>query len=522
MAGVVGTATRSRKILKPEEELEDLRKRFFLMEGDRKACYENSQLLQQENKDKIAKLKGENKSLRQAIIDTHQVPKSRAQDTPKLEKKERDLYRLRSKLDDTMLEVSDKEKQLQSLYQIKRDLDLDEEGQKQHEGESEQAKRIRSLENRLDKAHIKFQEAQSIRRTYEKIVRRLQQDRLTYDTRLGKIEQTLKGKRKDFQGLDVMFRDAHHAKELAQNELLQLETKVAEDRKVREKELAERKELVRQTLEASEKMERRQQRLIMEDAMAATAAKESASVTSENEDEKVSTYEEAFRKIKETTGVSNVKEVIDKFLSQGTTQEHLRQMKDKSEERYDILKEERKTLAQQLDHLMYSSEVQSSARRYLDDVEAQLNAAVQKRDDKKGSVERLEHQMIHVKAGVQHLGNKLRGGTDEDIDTAIGENVVDGLTKCEELLNKMLSKVEEKKLQDVLPQYTQMEFKLPEYNVRITMAKDGDEDASSEEEGGGEEVLTRDAMKKQSSSLVEAKTHKKKAKKGKRTVKMSK
>ncbi len=37
------------------------------------------------------------------------------------------------------------------------------------------------LENRLDKAVIKYNEAQSIRKTYELIAKRLQEERLTFD-----------------------------------------------------------------------------------------------------------------------------------------------------------------------------------------------------------------------------------------------------------------------------------------------------------------------------------------------------
>lgn len=37
----------------------------------------------------------------------------------------------------------------------------------------------------------------------------------------------------------------------------------------------------------------------------------------EDEQEKITTYEEAFRKIRDATGVSDVSEVISKFLTQG-------------------------------------------------------------------------------------------------------------------------------------------------------------------------------------------------------------
>lgn len=43
---------------------------------------------------------------------------------------------------------------------------------------------IRILENRLEKALIKFNEAQSIKRTYEQIVRRLREERITFDNQV--------------------------------------------------------------------------------------------------------------------------------------------------------------------------------------------------------------------------------------------------------------------------------------------------------------------------------------------------
>ena len=40
---------------------------------------------------------------------------------------------------------------------------------------------IRILENRLDKAMLKYNEAQSIKKTYEVILKRLKEERLSYD-----------------------------------------------------------------------------------------------------------------------------------------------------------------------------------------------------------------------------------------------------------------------------------------------------------------------------------------------------
>ena len=44
-----------------------------------------------------------------------------------------------------------------------------------------QMRTIRMLENRLDKAMIKYNEAMSIKKTYELIVKRLKDERVGYD-----------------------------------------------------------------------------------------------------------------------------------------------------------------------------------------------------------------------------------------------------------------------------------------------------------------------------------------------------
>jgi len=78
---------------------------------------------------------------------------------------------------------------------------------------------IRILENRLDKVMIKFNEAQSIRKTYELIVKRLKEERVGYDNQLAAIERSLKGKEHDLEELNLLSHDATHAKELANTEL---------------------------------------------------------------------------------------------------------------------------------------------------------------------------------------------------------------------------------------------------------------------------------------------------------------
>ena len=82
------------------------------------------------------------------------------------------------------------------------------------------------MENRLDKAMIKYNEAMSIKKAYELIVKRLREERIGYDNQLTAIEQSLKGKENDFQELLILNQDAVFAKDQAENELRQYETQL--------------------------------------------------------------------------------------------------------------------------------------------------------------------------------------------------------------------------------------------------------------------------------------------------------
>merc|ERR1719238_1518711 len=194
---------------------------------------------------------------------------------------------------------------------------------------SPQMRHIRVLENRLDKAMIKYNEAMSIRKTYEQIVKRLKEERVGFDTQLAAIERTLKAKEHDYEELLLLSHDAYHAKEMAQAELHRFEQGVMEERNQRDKEVQEKKLLVEQRVEMNQRLEQREKLLRQQQdldragelalktttAMAELAAGMSHT-EAEEERQRMQDYEEAFRRIKEATGVLDVNEVIQKFLTQ--------------------------------------------------------------------------------------------------------------------------------------------------------------------------------------------------------------
>ena len=71
------------------------------------------------------------------------------------------------------------------------------------DGESPEAQRLRGLENNLDKANMKCQEAEHIASAYRAIIDKLQQERLLFDGKIVSLEQTIQSRKADIANLEV-------------------------------------------------------------------------------------------------------------------------------------------------------------------------------------------------------------------------------------------------------------------------------------------------------------------------------
>lgn len=92
---------------------------------------------------------------------------------------------------------------------------------------------------------IRFNEATTIRKVYEQIIKALNEERTQFDQQLIAFERSLKQKRVDAQDLEQMAQDAQRARDTARGELQKFEVKLLEERKQREKEIQRLKEIIR-------------------------------------------------------------------------------------------------------------------------------------------------------------------------------------------------------------------------------------------------------------------------------------
>eukprot|EP00802_Teleaulax_amphioxeia_P011631 Tamp_11665.p1 GENE.Tamp_11665~~Tamp_11665.p1 ORF type:complete len:551 (-),score=247.86 Tamp_11665:47-1699(-) len=525
-----------------DDEYQDLQKRFQILESDRKNLFEHTQLEVKKNKEALAKLKKENKELRSSLSSLMSDQGRSTGKDSEINKLELQVSDLRRKHDDVRHQCQFRQKELDTMQDKLKDLEK--EMEKLKDDDTPLTRNIRTLENRLDKAMIKYNEAQSIRKTYEQIVKRLKEERIGFDNQLAAIERTLKAKEKDLEELVLMSHDAQHAKEVAKAELLKLEHQLMEEKKQREKELADRRQLVQQKVEMNQRMEkrdkmRREMALVeggeqgggdgdagMKKTMFSTAFHSALNEhVMEEEQKKITTYEEAFRKIKDATGVSDVNEVIQKFLTQDETHNNLVVMTKEAQARIDALNEEKTQAKAKVEEIKYSGTGSLGSRRIVDEFESHLSEASSKCERNKQKYERVAKILINVKSGVEHLADKLEPITVEQEAVVMTDStVVEVLAQCEAKLMRLMDSVEgdQATVEDAAGQekmMTSQEIEMPAYNIRIQIPHDADDDSGDDdmEEDDQEDVPDRDQVKKYSSLMLEKANKKQKRQRKRKT-----
>lgn len=86
---------------------------------------------------------------------------------------------------------------------------------------------------------IKFNEAISIKKSYDIILKKLKEERIVYDKQLESMETQLKTKKKEFDEMLLLSHDANHAKEMVENDLQNYTKKIEEMRTNRIKDIQE-------------------------------------------------------------------------------------------------------------------------------------------------------------------------------------------------------------------------------------------------------------------------------------------
>ena len=188
-------------------------------------------------------------------------------------------------------------------------------------------KQIRILENRLDKALVKFNEALSHNKSLREKIDNLRRERVVFDNIYRKLERELHQKKKKMANIIELSNQAYESRDQAQMEIAAIQQADA-------KETQEYDEQMQALGRKIEEDKKRKDMLLRENASGANGAmsmddeanlkkkvtkgvwsiaKDKANVAASMD--KVQSYEEAFNKIKAATGISDIQELVNTFIA---------------------------------------------------------------------------------------------------------------------------------------------------------------------------------------------------------------
>ncbi|XP_034043332.1 coiled-coil domain-containing protein 151 [Thalassophryne amazonica] len=513
-----------------------LQRKLKLLEGEKNAFAESSRAIMQKNTESIQRLKQNNSMLYRKLAGAKaghaHIIKAVFQDRGT----EKEAYRnmtLKEAITALDQSVQTKKKRLNAMKHITQTLERQwDELQKEYQRRKrvcseapstdtrarkheEDEMTIRDLENHLEKTQLKCKQAENITATYLTLKRQMQEESVTYKGQLDSLEADLQKHREELSNVKAMYKNAQLTKNAAKAELQQQEKRLYKNHKEREQVIASYRKVEKNKI----------QTVSIEPNDLSRELHRSITRMSEEEDEHSSAYEEAYRRLKEITGVTSIQELEEQFTSQQEAGEHLEKIKSENEKILLELKEQELQLNKEFQEMKNSGEGKSLSMQQVQEERKQLLKSVQLRyDTARGRVEHLVKTVNAVRAAVEHLADKLQHITLSEEDAVSqespesGEDVVELLKQCQLKIKLMEKELKGNDLSPIMKEIKEDEFhakveeKLPSHSVHVKLPEDPRVD--QDEHGAAIEdkevdLISREELKRQSQLIAESHIKKK-------------
>ena len=225
---------------------------------------------------------------------------------------------------------------------------------------TKEEQRQRFLENEIHKTSLKMMEADMVRKKYDIILDMLKQERMGYITQIESLENICKGQSKDVSRLEGEYKEACEFRDEARADLKEKEVDYASEGKDREKSLIETKRAMKDRKDLFKSVDH-----LLMGSVASSKHDGSSNMSdsmmredlgdgkSEMDKGQYAAFEEAFSRMKKAAGVSEVDEVIKRFLTQGKTSDILGDQMSKAENDVRILGQSKENLQSEWEVVRY-------------------------------------------------------------------------------------------------------------------------------------------------------------------------
>ena len=381
-----------------QDELYYFAKNFSKLKFSNQAYIDSTQKQKVQNEKEIEKLKKDYEKLRNDV----NVLKKTCLYVPGRVKSaassENNFYRL--KLDDAR---NKKKKSQESFEQLNKKLEeLKSEAKFINDDNNPYVKRIKLLETKLDKAMIKYNEAMSIRRTYEQILTRLKEERAGYDNQIAAIQKSLKAKGHDLNEFKLLLQDSKMAK--VYSKLLvdntNLSKKAFEDHFTQLIQ-AHRNENLKEL--QKEKSEERKKKNIQNEVQATISddkprdGKDFSGIEA-----KVKELEEKDKIVRETTGADDINEICQKFSNLTETKENLKNEQKELEKMLKSLKEKKEEMIKELKELKFTSQNEIT-RKQIEENEKKAEKCMNLCEESRQKLRKQNKLFVDISTGIDTL-----------------------------------------------------------------------------------------------------------------------
>ena len=263
-------------------------------------------------------------------------------------------------------------------------------------------KRIKLLENKLDKAMIKYNEAMSIRRTYEQILTRLKEERAGYDNQIAAIQKSLKSKGHDLNEFKLLLQDSKMAKVysklLVDNTIL---SKKAFEDHFNQLIQAHRNENLKEL--QKEKSEERKRKNIQNEVQATISDdKPKDGKDMSNLEAKVKELEEKDKIVRETTGADDINEICQKFSNLTETKENLKNEQKELDKMLKSLKEKKEEMINELNELKFTSQNEIT-RKQIEENEKKAEKCMNSCEEARQKLRKQNKLFVDISTGINTL-----------------------------------------------------------------------------------------------------------------------
>ncbi|EAR91604.3 outer dynein arm docking complex protein oda protein (macronuclear) [Tetrahymena thermophila SB210] len=311
---------------KKMEELEEYQRKFRNLESDRKAYAEETVALIKKQRGIVDKLKNENQQLKD-IISKMNAQKIQQSNTMYGKPSSDSLVEeLKQKIEVERRQQMEIEKHVvdfqKKIIEKRSNIGGYNAGA---ENDSSLAKQIKILENRLDKANQKFNEAIAVNKQLRQQIDSLRRERVIFDNLYKKLEKELHEKRKQMANIIETANTAYEERDRANDQIQNLKMLAKKESENFEKDLRELSHIMEKNKKALDYIKLTEKNrddnklnndLLDSDKFARTTSQKLYKDRNVNQtqSEKIQRYEEDFAKIQAATKVNDFEKLVNTFI----------------------------------------------------------------------------------------------------------------------------------------------------------------------------------------------------------------